>query len=114
MAGNRTGLPLSEYVTRLRVGRAATLLSRTGLPMSAIAEKCGFHDAACFARKFRATTDRTPTACRREVRASGPALPTGVFPMRRDGASEGRVRRARLATSRPICLLSRMSRRIQA
>ena len=82
-----TGLSVSEYVTRLRVGRASTLLSRTDLPMSAIAEKCGFHDAAYFARKFRATTARTPTAYRREFRASGPALPTGAFPMRRVPAS---------------------------
>jgi len=81
-----TGLSVSAYVTRLRVGRASTLLSRTDLPMSAIAEKCGFHDAAYFARKFRATTARTPSAYRREFRASGPALPTGAFPMRRERA----------------------------
>lgn len=78
-----TGVSISEYVTRLRVGRASTLLSRTDLPMASIAEKCGFHDAAYFARKFRATTGRTPTAYRREFRASGPALPTGAFPMQR-------------------------------
>lgn len=78
-----TGLSVSEYVTRLRVGRASTLLSRTDLSMSVIAEKCGFHDAAHFARKFRATTGRTPTTYRREFRAYGPALPTGVFPMGR-------------------------------
>lgn len=76
-----TGLSISEYVTRLRIGRASTLLNRTDLPMAAIAEKCGFYDAAYFARKFRATTGRTPTAYRREFHASGPALPVGAFPM---------------------------------
>lgn len=81
-----TGVSISEYVTRLRIGRASTLLSRTDLPMASIAEKCGFHDAAHFARKFRATTGRTPTAYRREFRASGPALPSGVFPMQRKGS----------------------------
>lgn len=81
-----TGVSISEYVTRLRVGRASTLLSRTDLPMASIAEECGFHDAAHFARKFRATTGRTPRAYRREFRASGPALPTGVFPMQRKGS----------------------------
>lgn len=81
-----TGLSISEYVARLRVGRASTLLSRTDLQMPAIAEQCGFRDAAYFARKFRAITGRTPTAYRREFRASGPALPTGVFPMQRKGA----------------------------
>ncbi|MCB1354317.1 MAG: AraC family transcriptional regulator [Rhodobacteraceae bacterium] len=81
-----TGLSISEYVTRLRVGRASTLLSRTDLPMAAIAEKCGFHDAAHFARKFRATTGRTPTAYRREFQAPGPALPVGAFPMQRERA----------------------------
>jgi len=79
-----TGLSISEYVARLRVGRASTLLSRTDLPMAAIAEKCGFHDAAYFARKFRATTGRTPSAYRREFHVSGPALPIGAFPMRRE------------------------------
>ncbi|WP_323770605.1 AraC family transcriptional regulator [Antarctobacter sp.] len=79
-----TGLSVSEYVTRLRVGRASTLLSRSDLPMADIAEKCGFHDAAYFARKFRATTGRSPTAYRREFQSSGPALPIGAFPMRSD------------------------------
>ncbi len=78
-----TGLSISAYVTRLRVGRATALLARSELPMTVIAERCGFHDAAHLARKFRETTGRTPTTYRRGFRASGPPHPTGVFPMRR-------------------------------
>ncbi len=81
-----TGLSVSEYITRLRVGRASALLNRTDLPMASIAERCGFHDAAHFARTFRATTGRTPTSYRREFHAPGPAIPTGAFPMQRGTA----------------------------
>ncbi|MGX9857108.1 helix-turn-helix domain-containing protein (plasmid) [Limimaricola variabilis] len=81
-----TGLSISEYVTRLRVGRASALLNRTDLPMASIAERCGFHDAAHFARTFRTTTGRTPTSYRRGFHAPGPAIPTGAFPMQRGTA----------------------------
>ncbi|MEQ5870879.1 AraC family transcriptional regulator [Sagittula sp. NFXS13] len=78
-----TGLSISAYVTRLRIGRAATLLVRTDLPMTQIATRCGFHDAAHLARKFRETTGRTPSAHRRDFRARSALPPEGVFPMRK-------------------------------
>ncbi|WP_321363773.1 helix-turn-helix domain-containing protein [uncultured Celeribacter sp.] len=78
-----TGLSISSYVTRIRVGRATTLLAQTDLPMAAIAERCGFHDAAHLARKFRERTGRTPTKYRRDFRAPGPPNPMGAYQMRK-------------------------------
>ena len=70
-------------MTRLRIGRAATLLARTDQQMSAIAEQCGFHDAAHLARKFRQTAGTTPSAYRRDFRSRGDPCPEGGFPMRK-------------------------------
>lgn len=78
-----TGLSVSAYVTRLRIGRAATLLARTDQQMSVIAEQCGFHDAAHLARKFRQTVGTTPSAYRRDFRSRGDPCPEGGFPMRK-------------------------------
>lgn len=81
-----TRMSVSDYVTRLRVGRACDLLIRTDWSMARIAGECGFSDQAHLARRFRALTQRTPSAYRKEFRDFGPAMPEGVFPMRREAA----------------------------
>lgn len=77
-----TRMSVSAYVTRLRVGRACTLLIRSDRGLSAIAADCGFTDQAHLARCFRAVTGQTPSSYRREFRALGAPAPEGAFPMR--------------------------------
>ena len=59
---------LGDYVRRLRVDRAATLLRTTRRPLLDIALECGFAGAAQFSRSFRAVHATTPTAGRQSVR----------------------------------------------
>ncbi|MCX4091736.1 GlxA family transcriptional regulator [Nocardia sp. alder85J] len=61
---DRLGLSPTQYVHRLRVGRAATLLSTTRQPVDAIAGAVGYADPAAFRRIYRRHTGETPTATR--------------------------------------------------
>lgn len=56
-----------EILTRLRLDRAKTLLTTTDLPISRVAEHCGFNDAERFATAFRTRLGKSPSA----FRASG-------------------------------------------
>ena len=56
--------PMAQlYSARLEV--ATDLLRQTGLPISAIAEKCGFISIYHFSRKFKQAYGESPSACRR-------------------------------------------------
>jgi AraC family transcriptional regulator len=55
---------IGDYVRRLRVDRAATLLRTTRRPLLDIALDCGFAGAAQFSRSFRAVHATTPSAWR--------------------------------------------------
>jgi len=76
-----TRMSVSDYVTRLRVGRACTLLMETSLPIAVIGVDCGFSDAAHLSRKFSAATGRTPSRYRKEFRSLATTIPSGKFPM---------------------------------
>jgi len=54
------GLSPSQYLIRLRLGHALSLLQQTALPIKAIAHRCGFSSANYFARTFRRTQHMTP------------------------------------------------------
>lgn len=60
------GAPPATYLRRLRLERAQKLLRTTKLSATAIAQQCGFHDAAQFSRAFRSAFNTTPS----EYRAS--------------------------------------------
>lgn len=60
-----TGYPPMEYLTRLRMHRAAQLLDTTDLPVGAVAREVGFQDALHFSRVFRRVNERSPRAYRR-------------------------------------------------
>ncbi len=58
------GLTPTQYILRVRVDRAAELLSTTDLALADIATSCGFYDQADFTRKFARLTNETPARFR--------------------------------------------------
>lgn len=54
------GVSPHEYVVRLRVQRAATLLRQTGTPLRDVALRCGFADQSHLTRVFKKHTGVTP------------------------------------------------------
>jgi AraC-like DNA-binding protein/ligand-binding sensor protein len=54
------GEKLSRYLNRLRVEKAATLLTETNKPMNQIAELCGFEDQSWFSKVFKSFTGVNP------------------------------------------------------
>jgi transcriptional regulator GlxA family with amidase domain len=61
---DRLGVSPMQYVHRLRVGHAATLLTTTREPVDVIAGAVGYADPAAFRRIYRRHTGETPTATR--------------------------------------------------
>jgi AraC family transcriptional regulator len=59
------GLPPVRYLREARCDAAAHLLATTGLPVKAVAERCGFESASYFCRVFRTSTGMTPGQFRR-------------------------------------------------
>ncbi len=59
-----TGLPVTQYVIRLRVQTAAILLRNTSLSIAEIMERTGFNDESHFSRSFKKYADRTPSEYR--------------------------------------------------
>jgi AraC-like DNA-binding protein len=47
------GIPLHDYVLRMRAARARNLLAETDLPLKAIADKLGYSDVFFFSRQFK-------------------------------------------------------------
>lgn len=60
------GRSLLQEIHQVRLARAMDLLTHTAMPMKAIAFETGFRSACRFNRVFRAATNRTPTAYRKE------------------------------------------------
>ena len=66
------GENLSNYLNRLRVEKAATMLVTTDLPISEVARTCGFEDQSWFSKIFKNNTSLTPGKYReRGMTASG-------------------------------------------
>ncbi|GAA2001609.1 AraC family transcriptional regulator [Catenulispora subtropica] len=59
-----TGCSPMEFVIRERLAHARDLLTTTALPISAIAEACGYDDPSYFARQFTARVGVSPKAFR--------------------------------------------------
>ncbi|HNX52514.1 MAG TPA: AraC family transcriptional regulator [Pontiellaceae bacterium] len=59
-----TGSTPMEYLTRLRMERAKTLLRETGIKIIDIAFECGFGSSQYFANTFKQATGMTPTGYR--------------------------------------------------
>lgn len=58
------GVSPTQFVHRLRVGQAVTLLTTTRDPVDVIASAVGYTDPAAFRRIYRRHTGETPTATR--------------------------------------------------
>lgn len=62
------GLTPREFKARLRLSRAAWLLTNTNLSVTEVGVECGYADSAHFSRVFLAAHGRRPTALRRQAR----------------------------------------------
>lgn len=62
-----TGFPVGEYLRRLRIRRACEALTRSHLPVAAIALDAGFADQSHFSRVFRRVTGETPRTWRQRT-----------------------------------------------
>lgn len=60
------GIPLWEYLSRLRIGYAIVLLRRSPESVAEVATRAGFQDQAYFCRVFKRITGTTPGAVRNE------------------------------------------------
>lgn len=63
-----TGTTPHEFVVRLRVDRARTLLRRTGIPLHEVALTCGFADQSHLTREFKKRVGETPGRFRAAAR----------------------------------------------
>lgn len=69
MFTSELGMPPHQYLMRLRVQKARTLLEKTSLSIAEIAYTCGFSHQEHLSRLFRRFTDTTPAAYRRSKRS---------------------------------------------
>ncbi|WP_186115037.1 helix-turn-helix domain-containing protein [Burkholderia gladioli] len=67
------GESVGRYITRVRIGHACRLLTDTRMPVSVIAERSGFPNAANFNRQFKAARALTPLAYRQQFAGAGRA-----------------------------------------
>ncbi len=76
---NQCGESVSDYLRKLRVGRACMLLLETDLPISVIAARAGFFNLSNFNRLFLRTRQMTPMQLRRFVQEHGRLPKFSVF-----------------------------------
>ena len=73
------GENLSNYLNRLRVEKAAVLLTETKLSLSKIAHICGFDDQSWFSKVFKLFTGKSPGKFRGHGGNLVPKIPEIVF-----------------------------------
>jgi AraC-like DNA-binding protein len=96
-----TGESVSEYLCKLRIGRACMRLAETDLPISMIAFEVGLSNLANFNRQFRRVRGITPSGYRKSFQQRGDLhetsgteeLLTRPFSLERQQKREGKPRR---------------------
>jgi AraC family transcriptional regulator of arabinose operon len=68
------------YIWAQRVIRGVELLKQTGLPVSSIAERCGFKTSYHFSRRVRQAAGLAPLEIRRQAWGRGAAAPRRAVP----------------------------------
>lgn len=63
----KTGMRLNEYITRIRISKAADLLASTSYKVTEIMQKSGFSSIAQFNKSFRKTFSVSPTEYRASI-----------------------------------------------
>ena len=58
------GMTFTKYITRLRIAKAAKLLSETDLPIASVSDESGFSQYYYFAKVFKKTMGVTPSEYR--------------------------------------------------
>ncbi len=62
-------MTFSDYLTQVRIGKAKFMLEKYDMPLSQIAQRCGFNDFNYFYKVFKKVVGRTPTEYRNSVQA---------------------------------------------
>jgi len=62
------GLPITDYINRIRIRRSLPLLATTNLPISTISEKVGLADYNYYTRLFKKVMEKSPSDYRRSLR----------------------------------------------
>lgn len=73
---DKTGVSVSDYITRTRISKAEVLLSNASLSVKDVAYSVGFPDQMYFSRVFKKINGRTPTQFR-EMLVKKDANPQG-------------------------------------
>ena len=68
----QVGVPPMVYLNRLRINQAQTLLNKTQLPVSQIADQVGFHSDRAFRQAFKGQTGLAPREYRDQAQALSP------------------------------------------
>lgn len=63
----RTEYTLTEFINRLRIGKACKLLISSSSPISVISDQCGFNNVSNFNRRFLAIKGCTPRKFRQQL-----------------------------------------------
>lgn len=64
----QTGVPFSEYLSRLRIQRAKELLLQTSLPIVEIGERVGYRTDKYFIKVFKSMEDMSPSRYRHQMK----------------------------------------------
>jgi len=60
----QTGISMDQYITKIRIQNAETMLQSGGYKVHEVAEHCGFSDVFHFYKLFRATRGFSPSRCK--------------------------------------------------
>ena len=78
--GAMTGETLNDFTNRLKLEKAARLLTKTGQSATQIALECGFSSSATFSRSFNKVFNTSPTQYRKSGKVKNSKICKELFP----------------------------------